>query len=305
MALDETTEDVLKEPKKEKAPKDKPAKEPEVVELTEQEKFDVHRIELRRLSGIERFALLKKKLRTVGLEKEEAGYNSQYFYVSLQDMQKVFTELEHEFSLTSFYTEETIQYYRNEVMGGAGGVRNFASRECIDLVSGETIRTTKIDITNLKQLSDVYHLEKDVLRISTPKDAISTLLYDFLEPQGVGSISTYMQRYTYNQLYDFQETKADKVEQNGRLKDKEPTTLEDEKKPKAPKVTKETKEVKEPKTERLNDEAMELRTQIKNEFEREDIIQALDGRQLKAMNKAEATEFYAYMCEKYTKKGEL
>lgn len=303
--LDETNESVLEkpeneEPKKEKVKKELPQPEP-TPPPTPEYLFEVRRLALRKLSGIERYAMLKRKLRGIGLGKEEAGYNSQYFYTSLQDMQDVFIKLEEEFSLTSFYTEEVYQYGNDTgVSSGHLVLRNFAQRECIDLVTGNVIKTTKIDITNLKQPQDFYGIEKDVLRIATPKDAISTLLYDFLEPQGIGSISTYMQRYTYNQLYDFQETKADKVEQKGRLQDKEQTKLDDE-----PKKEKSTKEVTTPKTERLNDEAAEIRATIKAEFEKADIIEVLNGRKLATMPLEEATILYTELCENYTKKGEL
>ncbi|NCC82032.1 MAG: hypothetical protein EOM04_07170 [Clostridia bacterium] len=246
-----------------------------------------------------RFTLLKAEIRGISLEKEEAGYKSQYFYVSLQDMQKVFTTLELKYFLTSVYTEET--RLLNPGIEGAGVstpiIKNIVKRDLIDILTGELITSTEIDITNLKQITDPYELKNEILRIAEPKDAWKTLYLDFFEPQNLGAISTYFQRYTYNQLYDFQETKEDKIEKKGKL-DKNLVLEEGKKKDK--KETK--KEEATPKDKRLQDDAAELRSQIKKEFVRDDIVKELNGRKLGTMTLEEAQQFYKDLEEKYTKK---
>lgn len=246
-----------------------------------------------------RFALLKAEIRGISLEKEEAGYKSQYFYVSLQDMQKVFTTLELKYFLTSVYTEET--KLMNPGIEGAGVsvpvIKNFVRRDLIDVLTGNRITYTEIDITNLKQITDPYELKNEILRIAEPKDAWKTLYLDFMEPQNLGAISTYFQRYTYNQLYDFQETKEDKIEKKGKL-DKNLVLEEGKKVDK--KETK--KEEATPKDKRLQDDAAELRSQIKKEFVRDDIVKELNGRKLGTMTLEEAQQFYKDLEEKYTKK---
>src|SRR5690606_39179437 len=110
-------------------------------------------------------------------------------------------------------------------------------------------------------------------------------------------------RYTYNQLYDFQETKEDKIEKKGKL-DKNLVLEEETKKDK--KETK--KEEVTPKDKRLQDDAAELRSKIKKEFVRDDIVKELNGRKLGTMTLEEAQQFYKDLEEKYTKKeseGEL
>lgn len=299
---EETKEDRdLKEKKKKEAlEKKKKEKEAEEKRITE---------EIKAMSGLQRFAKLKEEVRYIVLEKEEAGYASQYFYAALQDMQKVFVRLENELFLTSRYTEET-----RVLNPGTEGIaltnpviRVFAVRVCRDLLTGEEIERTEIDITNLKELKDIYGIGKDVLRISEPKDAIRTLLLDYHEPQSLGSISTYFQRYTYNQLYDFQETKEDKIEKRGRLlSDYEEFVIEEKEEQKEEQKEEKTKKdkKKEPqqKEKRLGDqEALKLRNKIKKEFERQDIIDQLNGRKLSAMNKEEAANFYQEMLENKTK----
>ena len=94
-----------------------------------------------------RFALLKAEIRGISLEKEEAGYKSQYFYVSLQDMQKVFTTLELKYFLTSVYTEETRLVNRG--IDGAGvnvpiiKKKNIVRRDLIDSFNREIYHVTQ------------------------------------------------------------------------------------------------------------------------------------------------------------------
>ena len=249
------------------------------------------KVNMRDLSPLFRYGLLKARIRNINLEKGEAGYKAQYFYVALQDMQKVFVELEQEHLLTSIYSEETRYYGHGESSGAVfkNGIvfKNFAVRKLFDLVSGGLVVSTEIDITNLKQITDPFEIKQDILRISEPKDAWKTLYLDFFEPQNLGSVSTYFQRYTYNQLYDFQETKEDKIETKGKVQG-------------SPKV--EEKPEVAPKEKRLNDEAMEIRSKVKNDFIREDIIKQLNGRKLASMNKQEAESFYEEMVKNYSQK---
>ena len=251
-----------------------------------------------------RFSMLKAELRKISLEKDESGYKSQYFYVALQDMQKVFTELELKYLITSRYTEETRAYY------GPMQVyfKNFAIRTAFDSITEDEITSTEIDITNLKQITDPYEIKNEVLRISEPKDAWKTLYLDFFEPQNLGSISTYFQRYTYNQLYDFQETKEDKIEKKGKLEGKVVVKDEETKSKKETKEDKKVETTESPKDKRLGDEAAELRKEIKKIYVRDDIVKELNGRKLGSMSLAEAQQFNKDMEEKYTKKeneGEL
>jgi hypothetical protein len=280
--------------KKETKKKKVEEKKEEVVEETQQRDFS-------KLPPWFRYALLKAEVRKISLEKDEAGYKSQYFYVALQDMQKVFTELELAFLLTSRYTEET--RLMNPGIEGAGVsvpiIKNFVRRDLYDILTGNFITHTEIDITNLKQITDPYELRNEILRIAEPKDAWKTLYLDFMEPQNLGAISTYFQRYTYNQLYDFQETKEDKIEKKGKLEGK--VVVEDGEK----KEKKEKKEVKKddsPKEKRLQDDAAELRSKIKKEFVRDDIVKELNGRKLGTMTLVEAKEFYKDLEKNYTKK---
>ncbi|NCU41507.1 MAG: hypothetical protein EOM19_02145 [Candidatus Moranbacteria bacterium] len=239
---------------------------------------------------------MKKEIREVALGKEEAGYKAQYFYVDLKEMQNVFTRLELKYFLTSRYTEET------RVVGestGSFAIRNIARRDLVDITTGTIIASTEIDITNLKQLSDPYGIGKDVLRISEPRDAWKTLFLDFFEPQNLGAISTYFQRYTYNQLYDFQETKGDPIEKKGKLEGKVVIKKDAEEEKEETTPTEKT-----PKEKRLQDDAAKQRTRIKKEFTRDNIIEALNGRKLGTMNSEEVEAFYKEMTEKYTKKIE-
>lgn len=217
------------------------------------------------LNPFTRYSLLKKELRTILLEKDQDGYKSRYFYVSLQKMQKVITELEEKYGLTSVYTEER------------RGANIYANRSLYDVLTGNHILETEIEITNLKEIKDFYGIEKDVLMISEPRDATNTLLLEYYEPQYYGSISTYFQRYTYNQLYDFQETTEDDIEKRGRLQD-QPINKE---------PAQET-----PRAKRAADDAAEIRSKIKKEFDREFIKTTLGDRKLATMDLETALKFY-------------
>lgn len=233
------------------------------------------------LNAKTRYALLKKELREIPLEKDQPGYKSRYFYVSLQEMQRIIVPLEIEYGLTSEYTERVYNY--------DGVLKVFAVRTLKDLATGQFVTETVIDITNLKTPQDIYELGSGVINIDFPKDAPNTLLYDFFEPQTAGAISTYFQRYTYNQLYDFQETKEDSIEARGRLKDR----AEDEEDPKKETGKKgTTKKTTTPKDVRKADKAAEIRSKIKEEFTKEFVIQHLGTRKMSSMNEKEALEFY-------------
>ena len=233
-----------------------------------------------------RYALLKKELREIVLEKNEPGYKARYFYISLQEMQRIIVPLEVKYGLTSEYTEERLGNNNEIVM---------ATRTLKDLQTEKTVTKTAIDITNLKIMSDAYKIGADVLQIPTPKDATDTLLYEFFEPQTAGSISTYFQRYTYNQLYDFQETKEDAIEVKGRLKDRQ-------KEEEAEERVKEL-EPDAPVKKRIQDDGAEIRGKIKAEFERKFIIKVLNGRKLNGMNKKEALDFYNELIEEKNKEA--
>lgn len=251
-------------------------------------KFDIKNIES--LPKWKRYGLLKEELRHTVLEKSEPGYQARYFYIPLSELQKTIVTLENKYNLTSVFTEEA------RLLGDK--VRVFAIRTLADMATGDTFIKTEIDITNLKVLSDVFKLEKDVLSISFPKDATATLLYDYLEAQGIGSISTYMQRYTYNQLYDFQETKEDEIEKKGKLRDVLKAGKDQgEKSTGTKKGTGKTK-----KEERLDDKAAEIRNKIKKDFAREFIIEVLNGRKLASMTEKEALTFLDELLEKQKEK---
>ena len=82
----------------------------------------------------------------------------------------------------------------------------------------------------------------------------------------------------------------------GNLEKKE--TKSKESKNKEPEVQKPSSS----KAQRLNDESAELRTLIKKEFEKPDIIKQLNGRKLGSMSKEETTSFYEEMVTNHTKK---
>jgi hypothetical protein len=274
---------------KEKEQQEKTDKKPkkEKVEEKKEEITEVKPVDYSTKPRWMRYALLKAEVRGIGLEKEEAGYKSQYFYVALQEMQNVFTKLELKYLLYSLYSEETRVY--------ADTVRSYTIRKLYCALTGEFVASTEIDITNLKTITDPFELKNEILRIAEPRDAWKTLYLDYMEPQNLGAISTYFQRYTYNQLYDFQETKEDKIEKKGKLEGK--LVVEETKK-----ETKETKEVVTPKENRINDEAAELRSKIKKEFIRDDIVKELNGRKLASMTLEEAKEFYKELEKNYNKK---
>ena len=312
----ETKEEKKVLEKKKKEAEEKKKKEAEEKRLAEEKRITE---EIKSMTGLQRFAKLKEEVRYIVLEKEESGYASQYFYAALQDMQKVFVRLENELFLTSRYTEETriLNPGQQGISASDPVIRVFAVRVCIDLLTNEEVQRTEIDITNLKELKDVYGIGKYILKIAEPKDAIRTLLLDYHEPQSLGSISTYFQRYTYNQLYDFQETREDAIEKRGRLlsdykeivldesedEETEDATKEEPKKKKVKKESKPKEEKKDsPKDKRLEDQqALKLRNKIKKEFERQDIIDQLNGRKLSTMTKEETAEFYQEMLENKTK----
>lgn len=280
-------------------------KETEVKKEKAVKAQEVKTIDMTKLSVWLRFALMKSKIRNANLQKEEAGYKSQYFYISLQDMQKVFVKLEEEHFLTSVYTEET-KVYDNPHVGIV--FKNYAVRTLYDLLTGQKVTETRIDITNLKQISDPYLIKTKVLDISEPKDAWKTLYLDFFEPQNLGAISTYFQRYTYNQLYDFQETKEDKIEKKGKLEGELKVSEEATEKPK--KETKETKTEKPEKTAketRLTDENEEMRTLIKKEFEvaniRTSLTKLFETKKFKDLTKEELANLYADLNENFEKKN--
>ena len=227
--------------------------------------------------------LLKKELREIALEKDQAGYNSRYFYVSLAEMQRIIVPLEEKYALTSEYTESVKEF--ND------GTRVFAQRDLFDSITGDFVTKTIIDITSIKIARDTFELREAILNIDFPKDAINKLLYDFFEPQQAGAISTYFQRYTYNQLYDFQETLEDSIEVKGRL-ERESKKREDEE-DELNDTSKKGKGTKTPKEERLEDQkAAKIRTQIRTDFEKDHIIATLDGRKLNEMNEKEALKLY-------------
>lgn len=180
---------------------------------------ELKNIDTKGMNPYKRFSLLKQELRYILLSKDQSGYNARYFYVSLAAMQKVIVELENKYDLTSVYTEKY-----NETTGRHEATRTLYNTRPEEKYSVLNMLETKIDITNLKEIVDPFGLETSVLELleneKLPKDTINSVWLGFLDPKEIGAISTYMQRYTYNQLYDFQETSDDAIEVRAGQKDK-------------------------------------------------------------------------------------
>lgn len=254
---------------------------------------ELKNIDTKGMNPYKRFSLLKQELRYILLSKDQSGYNARYFYVSLAAMQKVIVELENKYDLTSVYTEKY-----NETTGRHEATRTLYNTRPEEKYSVLNMLETKIDITNLKEIVDPFGLETSVLELleneKLPKDTINSVWLGFLDPKEIGAISTYMQRYTYNQLYDFQETTDDAIEVRAGQKDKvlEARKLAEEQikaRKEAEKTTtkkkKEEPEVEEPEVEdttgtktkrkptqeeiRKADKTIELRAAIKKDFTKE------------------------------------
>ena len=180
---------------------------------------ELKNIDTKGMNPYKRFSLLKQELRYILLSKDQSGYNARYFYVSLAAMQKVIVELENKYDLTSVYTEKY-----NQTTGRHEATRTLYNTRPDEKHSVLNMLETKIDITNLKEIVDPFGLETGVLKLleneKLPKDTINSVWLGFLDPKEIGAISTYMQRYTYNQLYDFQETSDDAIEVRAGQKDK-------------------------------------------------------------------------------------
>lgn len=284
-------------------------------------------IDVSKMNPWKRFSLLKLELRYILLKKSEAGYNARYFYVSLSAMQKVIVELENKYDLTSSYTEEF-----NEKTGKHEAVRKlFDTRE---ISIDNCLLATKIDITNLKETTDPYELKTAIIQMAKdeklPKDILSTLWLGYLDAKEIGGISTYMQRYTYNQLYDFQETTEDTIEikasQKERVLEAKKTIEEKESKKTNKKVEEKTetgtefenqeeekqlqKQPERKKTQeeiRLSDKTIELRKAIKTDFTKEQVMPEVKktGKSMNEMSEEELLELINILTKKQIEnKGE-
>lgn len=296
---------------------------------------DLKNINTRELNPYKRYSLLKRELRYILLDKSESGYNARYYYVPLSAMQKVITELEDKYDLTSVYTEVyNAETKRHEAIRALYNTRPEGTYTVIKMLE------TRIDITNLKEIKDPFKLEEEVLSVlnieSLPKDTINSIWLGFLDPKEVGALSTYMQRYTYNQLYDFQETTEDQIEISASQKErvlaarkaveeregkkpgkkepgkekpkKTPPKESTEKKPEKTEVTETEEEpgTEDPKTQkekRLEDKTVELRAAIKKDFKKDLVIAELKtiGKSMNDMTENELLELIQILSNKQIK----
>lgn len=266
-------------------PKPKPKTEPKSdVEETETElekqvsKATAEKINLD-LPALERYARLKVAIRGILLRKSTSGYGGRYFYIPLKHMQAAFTRLELSFGLTSVYTQERTMLSNNDVVYDA-------VRVVKDLKTNQVVAETRIDITDLvlnkvdpTKEHTLDYLER-VLNIVKPKDAWEMIYLNYFDPQKKGALSTYFQRYTYLQLYDFQEVDYDDIETKPQGKDKGTSDKN------------ENAGTKTQREKRLDDtQAQELRVSIRDTFGRELIIKNLKkGEKFSSMNLDELKE---------------
>lgn len=187
--------------------------EKEEQELTEQVESSIKNIKIDlKKPALQRYAELKVAVRGVLLRKSKAGYSNRYFYIPLKYIQAAFTRLELAFGLTSHYTQK-----RSSL---EGQIFYDAIRTLKDVTTGDVVQETAIDITDLilnkvepNQITIDYLKQVLNLRGEEPKDAWLMLFLNYFDPQKKGSYSTYFQRYTYFQLYDFQEVDYDDIEE--------------------------------------------------------------------------------------------
>lgn len=290
---------------KEKKPKDE-AIEKTIVkneELEEQESELMEQVEKSIKSitidlkkpGIRRYAELKVAIRSILLRKSKQGYANRYYYIPLKHLQAAFTRLELAFGLTSMYTMKRTSL--------EGKIFYDATRVLTDLETNEVVKETSIDITDLilnkiEPGTTTLDYLKEVLNLKgeEPKDAWLMLFLNYFDPQKKGAYSTYFQRYTYFQLYDFQEVDYDDIEEKPQGKS-EANRKEEPKRVDAPKTAKEIREEQTPE--------LELRNKIKEKYKpREDIIKILGPeRKLGTMNLEELQAFEKELEEAYPEKA--
>lgn len=268
-----------------------PAKEETEDELDKDEEELVKLLEnvnvpAMNLTPLQRYSLLKVAVRKILLRKDVSGYQNRYYYIPLKKIQAAFTRLEAKFSLTSVFTQERI-FHGEEVYYDY-------VRTCKDVKTGETVAQTRIDATDLinnkidprnKEVMDYF---ERILQIASPKDAWEMIFLNYFDPQKRGSFSTYFQRYTYFQLYDFQEVNYDDIEEKPQGKEKGKSDKN------------ENANFKSQKEKRLEDtKLINLRTEIKENFGRDVIIENLPkGKKFNAMNLKELEEFEKTLMEK-------
>lgn len=225
---------------------------------------------LEKMTPLQRFASLKVHVRQILLRKSEKGYDSRYFYIPLKRLQLVFTNIEAAYGFTSMYSQE------REIVEGKIFVD--ATRELFDTKSGSLVAKTKIDITDLvlnkiepNEEHTLNYLER-VLQIAQPRDAWEMIFLNYFDPQKKGSYSTYFQRYTYFQLYDFQEADYDDIEEKPQGKD------DGKKNPNA--------DFKSQKQKRAEDtEVAKLRKEIRTSYDKDLIISLLPtGKKFSELN---------------------
>lgn len=256
------------------------------------------------LTAHERFAQLKVAVRSVLLRKSKQGYGGRYSYIPLKNIQAVFTRLELAFGITSRYTQKRVVT--------EFGVFYDAVRTAFDLKTGSLIEQTEIDITDLvlnkvdPKEAATYDYLREILSIAEPKDASAMVFLNYFDPQKKGAFSTYFQRYTYFQLYDFQEVDYDDIEESKKDDKNKPIVK------KSKEGTKPTKEFKKEVTATAKEkresttEVAEMRREIKNEYGREKITAILGPeRMLSTMNLEELIGFKEELKDAYEKeKGE-
>lgn len=265
-------------------PKEVP--EPRVVMLEDSFDLEKSKKTWEDASPLVRLALLKKELRSIIIRKDQLGYNGRYFYTELKTLQKEFTNLELKYGFTSVYSQEKT-YLGEQIFVDA-------TRTLYDLLTGKEVISTNIDITDLiinkidpTKDNTIHYLER-VLQIAQPKDAWEMMTLNYFDPQKKGAISTYFQKYTYYQLYDFQETDSTDIDKEPQGKDR--TTPS------------ENANFKSKRQERKdNTQIAELRSTLRREFGREKVEPLIpEGKMLSQLSLKELEEIR----EKLTKKGD-
>lgn len=253
------------------------------------------------LTPHERFAQLKVAVRSVLLRKSKQGYGGRYSYIPLKNIQAVFTRLELAFGITSRYTQKRVV---NEF-----GVFYDAVRTAFDLKTGKIIEQTEIDITDLilnkvdPREAATYDYLREVLSIAEPKDATAMVYLNYFDPQKKGAFSTYFQRYTYFQLYDFQEVDYDDIEE-AKKDDKNKPIVKKSKEGTRPSKDLQ-KEVTAKERRESTTEVAEMRRGIKDKYGREKITAILGPeRKLSTMNLEELIAFKEELRKAYEEKGE-
>lgn len=305
----------VEEKKKTKAEKEivpDPTEKPEDIEEQEKELMEqvseVTKIKLDpTLTAHERFAQLKVAVRSVLLRKSKQGYGGRYSYIPLKNIQAVFTRLELAFGITSRYTQKRVV---NEF-----GVFYDAVRTAFDLKTGKLIEETEIDITDLvlnkidPKEAATYDYLREVLSIAEPKDASAMVFLNYFDPQKKGAFSTYFQRYTYFQLYDFQEVDYDDIEESKKDDKNKPVVKKSKEGTKPSKGFKKEETAKEETAKEKREsttEVAEMRREIKDQYGREKITAILGPeRKLSTMNLEELLGFKEELKDAYEKeKGE-